>query len=85
MQIDISAAFDRFNHQGILFRLCSVAIGCSVLSILTQFLSNQSQQVMVNGCQSKLVNISVVLQGSVLACYCFSCTLWSFISFWKIS
>ena len=39
----------------------------SVLSILTQFLSNQSQQVMVDGCRSKLVNVvSGVLQGSVL-------------------
>ena len=26
VQIDISAAFDRVNHQGILYRLCSVGI-----------------------------------------------------------
>ena len=42
-QIDFSAAFDRVNHQGIIYRLCSVGIGGSVLSVLTQFLSNQSQ------------------------------------------
>ena len=47
VQIDISAAFDRVNHQGILYRLCSVGIGGSVLSILTQFLSNRSLHVMV--------------------------------------
>ena len=41
-QIDFSAAFERVNHQGILYRLCSVGIGGSVLSILTQFLSNRS-------------------------------------------
>ena len=35
MQIDFSAAFDRVNHEGNLYRLCSVGIGCSVLSILT--------------------------------------------------
>ena len=47
--------------------LCSVGIGGSVLSILTQFLSNQSQHVMVDGCQSKLVDVvSGVPQGSVL-------------------
>ena len=47
--------------------LCSVGIGCSVLSILTQFLSNRSQQVVVDGCRSKLVNVvSGVPQGSVL-------------------
>ena len=39
----------------------------SVLSILTQFLSNRSQLVMVDGCRSKLVNVvSGVPQGSVL-------------------
>ena len=44
-----------------------MGIGGSVLSILTQFLSNRPQQVMVDGCLSKLVNVvSGVLQGSVL-------------------
>ena len=39
----------------------------SVLSILTQFLSNRSQHVMVGGCRSKLVNVvSGVPQRSVL-------------------
>ena len=39
----------------------------SVFSILTQFLSNRSEQVMVDGCPSKLVNIvSGVPQGSIL-------------------
>ena len=56
VQIDFSAAFDRVNHLGILYKLCSVGIGGSVLSILTEFLSNRSQQVMVDGCRSKLVN-----------------------------
>ena len=66
VQIDFSAAFDRVNHLGTLYKLCSVGIGGSVLSILTQVLSNQSQQVMVDGCRSKLVNvISGVPQGSV--------------------
>ena len=48
VQIDFSAAFDRVNHHGILYTLCSVGIGGFVLSILTQFLSNRSQQVMVD-------------------------------------
>ena len=52
VQIDFSAAFDRVNHNDILCRLCFVGIGGSVLSILTQFLSNRSQHVMVDGCQS---------------------------------
>ena len=67
VQIDLSAAFDRVNHQGILFKLCSVGVGGSVPSVLKQFLSNRSQYVVVDGCRSKLVNVvSGVPQGSVL-------------------
>ena len=66
MQIDFSAAFDIVNHLGIFYKLCSVDIG-SVLSRLTQFLSNRSQHVMVDDFRSKLVNVvSGVPQGSVL-------------------
>ena len=66
VQVDFSAAFDRVNHQGILYWFCSVAIGGSVLSILTHFLSNRSQHVMVDGCLSKLVAVvSGVPQGNV--------------------
>ena len=65
--IDFSAAFDRVNHLGILYKLWPVGIGGSVLSILTQFLSNRSHHVMVDGCRSKLVNVvSGVPQGSVM-------------------
>ena len=35
VQIYFSAAFDRVNHQGILYKLCSVGIGGSVLYIDT--------------------------------------------------
>ena len=67
VQIDFSAAFDRVNHQGILYMLSSVGIGGSVLSVLTQFLSNRSQYILVDGCRSKLVNVvSGVPQGNVL-------------------
>ena len=67
VQIDFSSAFDRVNHQAILYKLSSVGIGCSVLSVLTQFLSNRSQYVFVDGCPSKLANVvSGVPQSSVL-------------------
>ena len=86
MQIDFSAAFDRVNHLGILYRLCSVGIEGSVLSKLTQFLLNRSQHVRVDGCRSKLVNIvSGVRRAVFLARYCSSCTLRSLFPFWKIS
>ena len=80
MQIDFSAAFDRVNHQGIIYKLCSVGIGGSVLSILTQFLLNESQYVMVDGCWSTLVNVlSGVHRAVFYAHYCSSSTLLSFI------
>ena len=43
VQIDFSSAFDNVNHLGILYKLCSVGIGGSVLSILTQFLSKRPE------------------------------------------
>ena len=49
VQIDLSDAFDRVNHEAILFKLCSVVVGGSVLSVLTQFLSNRLQFVVVVG------------------------------------
>ena len=67
VQTDFSLAFDRVNRQGIQYKLCSVGVGGSALSILTLFLSNRSQHILVDGCMSKLVNVvSGVLQGSVL-------------------
>ena len=79
VQIDFSAAFDRVNYQGILFRLCSVGVGGSVLSVLTRFLSNRSQYVVVDGWRSKLVNVvSGVPQGLFWVCSCSSCIPRSF-------
>ena len=61
MQIDFSAAIDRTNHLGVLYRIRSV------LNILTQCLLNRSQHDMVDGCRRKLVNVvSRLPQDSVL-------------------
>ena len=57
VQNEFSAAFDRVNHRGILYKLGSVGIGGSVLSLLTEYLSNQSRYVLVDSCRSKLVNV----------------------------
>ena len=50
VQIDFSTAFDMVNHQGILVKLCSVGVRGSVLSVVTHFLFNWSQYVVVDGC-----------------------------------
>ena len=40
-QLDFSAAFDRVSHRGLLFKLKSIGVGDSVLSICTEFLSDR--------------------------------------------
>ena len=96
MLIDFIAAFDRVNHLGILYKLCSVSIGGSVLSILTQFLSNQSQNpwsVSIKPVYSIKPVVGVNWWTLYQECrrevfwahYCSSCTLQSFFLFWKIS
>ena len=63
-----------------------MGIGGSVLSILTQILSNRSQHLMVDGCRSKLVGVvSGVPQGSVLCPLLLLLYTSIFFSFWKIS
>ena len=54
VQIDFSAATDKVNLEGIIYKIHSVGIRGLVLSILTQFLSNRSHHVTVDGCLSKL-------------------------------
>ena len=51
----------------VLFKLKSIGVGCSVLSICTEFLSNHRQRVVVDGATSEWITIiSEVPQGSVL-------------------
>ena len=60
----------KVNHLGILYKLCSVSIGCSVLSVLTRVLSNQAHYFIGDGCRSKVVKVvSGVPQGRALARY----------------
>ena len=71
VQIDFCVAFDRVNHLGVLYKISYVGIRGSVLSILVshacRVFTNPSQHVMVDGRQSKLVNVVTgVPQGSVL-------------------
>ena len=66
-QLDFSTAFDRVSHSGLLFKLKSIGVGCSVLSIHSEFLSNRSQRVVLDGAPSKWIPIiSGAPQGSVL-------------------
>ena len=70
--LDFSAAFDRVNRKVLIFKLRQLGVGGPFLSILTEFLSNRLQRVVVDGQVNECRNvISGVPQGSVLA-LCFS-------------
>ena len=65
--IDFSAAFDKVNHQGILFNLQNIGVGGKFLELCRSFLSNRRQYVSVDGCRSPSSDVvSGVPQGSVL-------------------
>ena len=66
-QFDFSAAFVRVSHSDHLFKLKSIGVGDSVLSIYTESLSDRMQKVAVDGTASEWIPIiSGVPQGGVL-------------------
>ena len=64
---DISKAFDRVWHKGLLFKLKSYGISGNLLDWFTNYLDNRQQRVLVDGKTSKWVKINAgVPQGSIL-------------------
>ena len=47
--LDFSVAFNRVNHKALIFKLRQLGVGGPFLSILTEFLSNRLQRVVVDG------------------------------------
>ena len=66
VQLDFNAAFDRVSHSGLLFKLKSISVGGSLLSICAEFLPDRRQRVVVDGAASEWIPIISVPQGSVL-------------------
>lgn len=67
VQIDFSGAFDKVNHAGLLYKLAAAGIGGSALSLISNFLADRTQSVVLDGASSGPVSVvSGVPQGSVL-------------------
>ena len=65
--LDISKAFDKVWHEGLMFKLKQNGVSGKLLSFFKSYLSNRKQRVALNGFYSDLAEIeSGVPQGSVL-------------------
>ena len=65
--LDISKAFDRVWHAGLLFKLQSAGISNNLLAWFKDYLTDRQQRVVINGQSSDWANIKAgVPQGSVL-------------------
>ena len=66
--LDISKAFDRVWHKGLLFKLQCFGVEGLLLNWFTDYISNRCQKVVLNGQESTLMfTNSGVPQGSILA------------------
>ena len=66
--LDFSAAFDRVNHNALIYKLRQLSIGGPFLNILMDFLNDRKQRVVVYGYHGEWRSvISGVPQGSVLS------------------
>ena len=65
--LDMSKAFDKVWHQGLIYKLHTFGISSNLASLLTSFLTNRKQRVVLNGQVSKWKTIEAgVPQGSIL-------------------
>ena len=72
--LDITKAFDRVWHKGLLFKLKQFGVKGPFYQWCDSYLTNRSQRVVINGCESQLVNIDAgVPQGSILGPLFFPC------------
>ena len=65
--LDISKAFDKVWHEGIITKLKQNGVSDDLLNILSDFLRNRKQRVTLNGRSSSWANVNAgVPQGSIL-------------------
>ena len=65
--LDISKAFDKVWHDGLIFKLQENGISGNLLKVLKCFLTNREQTVVLNGQSSSWTNVKAgAPQGSIL-------------------
>ena len=65
--LDVSKAFDKVWHEGLVFKLKELGVSGSVLNWFRDYLSHRSQKVVINGrCSSTKYTYAGVPQGSIL-------------------
>ena len=65
--LDISKAFDKVWHEGLLFKLERIGISGNLLNLLKSFLNSRFQRVVLNSqCSNWSSNLGGVPQGSIL-------------------
>ena len=64
--LDISKAFDKVWHDGLIFKLKQNGVEGEILNILTSFLKNRKQRTVINGKMSSWKDISAGVPCSVL-------------------
>ena len=65
--MDISKAFDKVWHEGLLFKLKQNVVEEALLNLFTRYLANRKQRVVLNGTSSEWKSTSSgVHRGSVL-------------------
>ena len=65
--LNISKAFDKVWHEGLIFKLRQIGISGDIINILQDFLRNRKQRVVLNGQCSSWADVNAgFLQGSIL-------------------
>ena len=67
MFLDISKAFDKVWHEGLIFKLKTYGVEGKLIMLLENYLKNRNQRVVLNGLNSSWKRILAgVPQGSVI-------------------
>ena len=75
--LNLSKAFDKVWHEGIIFKLKKNGISCKHLYILSHFLTNRKQMVVLNVQNSSSTNVHIgSLQGSIYSTSIINLTLY---------